>query len=131
MVLTVSFVLSPVTGLVCHRHQRIIAANLTPASGCQDHTTSPSAISAVRLRPHRVHRIPQPTFVTIAKRPSDRVRDGTDVDLIWVAREAKYFSQGDWTGQINLIRLAKSDFARNDNSCWFHRHPADTPAETG
>jgi hypothetical protein len=54
MVLTVSFVLSPVTGLVCHRHQRIkvlslpgwadlTSANLTPASGRQDHTTSPSA----------------------------------------------------------------------------------------
>src|SRR5258705_7407878 len=54
MVLTASFVLSPVTGLVCHRHQRIkvlslpgwadkTSANLTPASGRQDHTTSPSA----------------------------------------------------------------------------------------
>ena len=58
MVLTASFVLSPVTGLVCHRHQRILAvsvrsdrhasANLTPASGRQDHTTSPSAASISR-----------------------------------------------------------------------------------
>jgi len=48
--LTVSFVLSPVTGLFCHRHQRtdvlsapgwadITSANLTPTSGRQDHTT--------------------------------------------------------------------------------------------
>ena len=36
----------------------IASADLTPASGRQDHTTSPSAISVVRLRPHRVHRIP-------------------------------------------------------------------------
>src|SRR5260221_13665989 len=53
MVLTVSFALSPVTGLFCHRRQRIshvktrsgrhASANLTPASGRQDHTTSPSA----------------------------------------------------------------------------------------
>jgi hypothetical protein len=44
MVLTVSFVLSPVTGLVCHRHLAgQIPRNLTPASGRQDHTTSPSA----------------------------------------------------------------------------------------
>src|SRR6266481_8744772 len=55
MVLTVSFVLSPVTGLFCHRrladNPRIstrlgsarIERNLAPASGRQDHTTSPSA----------------------------------------------------------------------------------------
>ncbi len=61
MVLTVSFVLSPVIGLVCHRRLRIggefgpvgpalVSANLTPASGRQDHTTSPSATCVVRLR---------------------------------------------------------------------------------
>jgi hypothetical protein len=99
MVLTACFVLSPVTGLVCHRHQRILAvsvrsdrhasANLTPASGRQDHTTSPSAAIVSRqrapcrsrihrIRPAtfsrakrcRVHRIPCPTSVTIAIRPS-------------------------------------------------------------
>jgi hypothetical protein len=43
VVLTVSFALSLVTELVCHHHQRFVSANLTPASGCQDHTTSPSA----------------------------------------------------------------------------------------
>ena len=51
MVLTVSFALSPVTGLVCHRHQRKLPlANLTPASGRQDHTTSPSAGQRARLQ---------------------------------------------------------------------------------
>jgi hypothetical protein len=49
-------------------------ANLTPASGCQDHTTSPSAlIPVVRARigrwNHRVHRIPASRFVTIAHTP--------------------------------------------------------------
>jgi hypothetical protein len=45
MVLTVSFVLSPVTGLFVTviRVMRSIIANLTPAPGRQDHTTSPSA----------------------------------------------------------------------------------------
>src|SRR5437762_12226826 len=43
MVLTVSFVISPVIGLFCHRRQRKASANLTPASRRQDHTTSPSA----------------------------------------------------------------------------------------
>src|SRR4030081_1990215 len=57
MVLTAYFVLSPVTGLVCHRRPRIwracarlgrhASANLTPASGRQDHTTSPSAATSL------------------------------------------------------------------------------------
>jgi hypothetical protein len=71
MVLTVSFELSPVTGFVVTviRVMRSIIANLTPASGCQDHTTSPSAISAVRHLRFRVHRIPS------------RVRDDRDTPL--------------------------------------------------
>ena len=78
MVLTVSFVLSPVTGLSCHCHPRDaerVFANLTPASGRQDHTTSPSATCALRPARRRVHRIPHSAFVTIAIRPSSR-RDG-------------------------------------------------------
>jgi hypothetical protein len=54
---TTYFVLSPVTGLFCHRRQRMCgssapgradlpSANLTPASGRQDHTTSPSAATS-------------------------------------------------------------------------------------
>jgi hypothetical protein len=62
MVLTVSFVLSQATGLVCHLRRRNEAplmspvgqeapsAALTPASGRQDHTTSPSAGHIIRLR---------------------------------------------------------------------------------
>ena len=50
----------------------LLLKNLTPASGRQDHTPSPSASSIVRLACRCVHRIPRPTFVTIAKRPSLR-----------------------------------------------------------
>jgi hypothetical protein len=39
-------VLSPGPGLSCPRHQRDHLAGLTPASGCQDHTTSPSATTS-------------------------------------------------------------------------------------
>jgi len=49
MVLTVSSALSLVTGLFCHHRQLrcvSIVANLTPASGRQDHTASPSAIAS-------------------------------------------------------------------------------------
>jgi hypothetical protein len=56
MVLTVSFALSPVIGLVCHRRQQINSADLTPASRRQDHTTSPSA--SLRLRQERNLRPP-------------------------------------------------------------------------
>jgi hypothetical protein len=60
---TTYFALSPVTGLFCHRRPRtnvlpkpgradITSANLTPASGRQDHTTSPYAtLSLVRTPP--------------------------------------------------------------------------------
>jgi hypothetical protein len=45
-------------------------ANLISASGYQDATTSPSAGERIRLVRCRVHRIPHPTSVTIAIRPS-------------------------------------------------------------
>ena len=43
MVLTVSFVISPVTGSFATVIGEILLASLTPASGRQDHTTSPYA----------------------------------------------------------------------------------------
>src|SRR5271169_3343122 len=70
MVLTAYFVLSPVTGLFCHR--RLADAyprNLTPASGRQDHTALPSALAPLVLRHCRVHRIP-PRVDDVAQRPS-------------------------------------------------------------
>src|ERR1700681_1099790 len=97
MVLTASFVLSPVIGLVCHRRWRIEAC-LHPvgptclrkldagveASGPHDFAvrsnisrqhaidrSQATARPAITLRAQscRVHRIPCPTSVTIAKRP--------------------------------------------------------------
>src|SRR5258705_6375896 len=111
MVLTASFVLSPMTGLVCHRRQRIkvlskpgradfTSANLTPASGRQDHTTSPSAAIVSRQRAvdrSQVFRLAlrspraqnpaastasRPASVTIAIRPSvGRDGEGCRCDL--------------------------------------------------
>ena len=54
---------------------RSIVTRLTPASGRQDHTASPSVSDALVSRVKNVHRIPHPTSVTIAKRPSYRARD--------------------------------------------------------
>src|ERR1700738_4452380 len=48
----------------------MIPPSLTPASGRQDHTTSPSASAPFVFGATRVHRTPPPTSVTIAKRPS-------------------------------------------------------------
>jgi len=58
MVLTVSFVLSPVIGLSCHRHLADTSAKLdagVEASGPYDFTVR---ISAVRQKRIRIHRIP-------------------------------------------------------------------------
>src|SRR6266849_3459414 len=127
MVLTVSFVLSPAIGLFCHRHLRtdvvpkpgradITSANLTPASGRQDHTTSPyAATSLVRslgdrsqafrqptLRSHRAQNAaastaPLPASVTIMIRPSGGVGWREFVEMICPTGEAKYFCKGDST----------------------------------
>jgi hypothetical protein len=72
MVLTVSFVLSPVIGLSCHRRKRNAQA-LSPldasveASGPHDFTVRESR--ALVSRTGRVHRISFPTSVTIASAP--------------------------------------------------------------
>jgi hypothetical protein len=71
MVLTVSFVLSPVIGLFCHRHPRSLLRELdagVEASGPHDFAVR---ISAIRQRHIRVHRI------------SSRVRDDRDTPLMW------------------------------------------------
>ena len=99
MVLTVYFVLSPVTGLFCHRRLRTnvlskpgradsTSANLTPASGRQDHTTSPytaivsrqravdrSQVFRLALRSHRA----QNAAASTASHPN--VRDDHDTPL--------------------------------------------------
>src|SRR5690348_5887299 len=67
------YVISPGTGLFCPRHPRDHRlANLTPASGRQDHTISPSAPVAFVARARSVHRIPASRVVTIAIRPLHR-----------------------------------------------------------
>src|SRR5258708_10205552 len=126
MVLTVSFVLSPVTGLFCHRRLRIKvlsapgradlpSANLTPASGRQDHTTSPYAATSLvrslgdrsqasstcpaipsRAKRCRVHRIP-PRVRDDGQRPSCGVGWREFVEMICPTGEAKYFCKQGWT----------------------------------
>src|SRR5258705_6008113 len=137
MVLTASFVLSPVTGLVCHRHQRMLAvsvrsdrnasANLTPASGRQDHTTSPSAAIVSRQRAvdrSRIQKNPpcDPLARKTLPRPSHPVpyvRDDRDTPLLWDGMaesinlflpngEAEYFCKDGWTPESTNCPSGKS-----------------------
>jgi hypothetical protein len=64
-------------------------ANLTPASGRQDHTTSPSAFRAFRQARVRVHRIP-PHVRDDRETPLVKERDGRVVLVIWGEREAEF-----------------------------------------
>ena len=67
------------------------ARNLTPASGRQDHTTSPSAIAPLVSQRLRVHRIPHSTFVTLAIAPLQSRRDGGTIALICASGKQNYF----------------------------------------
>ncbi len=112
MVLTVSFVLSPVIGLFCHRRPRkLVFANLTPASRRQDHTTSPSASKTLSSEALLASIASSPASVTIAIRPSSGV-DGGHIKVICGFGKPEYFFGRDWTGRNSLIRLEKLDFTR-------------------
>jgi hypothetical protein len=88
---------------------KCISQSLTPASRRQDHTTSPSASKRSRLWRRRVHRIPFPTSVTIAKRPSFGNGTAVSNEVIWVARERIYFCKRGWTEKPLICPSGKSD----------------------
>ena len=79
------------------------SANLTPASGRQDHTPSPST-AATFVRTHFARlTLPRPSHPAPNVRddrepPLLRVRDGRILDLIWVGRKQKCFCKRGWTG---------------------------------
>src|SRR5204863_4231482 len=77
-----------------------------PASGHQNHTTSPSASAPFVKGANHVHRIPS------------RVRDDREpplwwdetarfIILIWVKREGKCFCKWDWTRNRQMERFAR------------------------
>src|SRR6202045_129334 len=76
----------------------LLSANLTPASGRQDHTSSPSA-SAPFVKSASASTASRPAAVTIACRPSVG-RDGGDIEVIWVFGKPEYFFKRGWTGKI-------------------------------
>jgi hypothetical protein len=48
-------------------------------------------------------------------------RDGKSCSLIFISEKQKYFFERDWTGQISLIRLNKSDFSHGASKTSKHQ----------
>jgi hypothetical protein len=136
MVLTAYFALSPVTGLVCHRRSRIQPATLTPASGRQDHTTSPSASASLVLRRQSVHRIP-PNVRDDGQRPSlgrdggscrSDLPDGLSEIFLQMGLDSKSPTAADLpVGQITARarRKGRHDSARMPRSFSLNSHSRD------
>jgi hypothetical protein len=110
MVLTVSFVLSLVTGLFCHHRLADHPARLDAsvgASGPHDFSVRKIALSSV-APPASIASLP---YVR-DDRETPLVWAGMArvVKVIWVKREREYFCEEDWTTQIRL-RLKKNFFS--------------------
>ena len=99
--------LSPVIGLSCHRHfRRYFRKSLTPASRRQDHTSSPYAYTPF-VTGASASTATRPNVRDDGQRPSWRDGMAGVVGVIWVYREAEYFCDRGWTGQISLKLLQK------------------------
>ncbi|SHK00398.1 hypothetical protein SAMN05444159_2153 [Bradyrhizobium lablabi] len=72
------------------------SANLTPASGCQDHTTSPSALALFVNSTACVHRIPS-RVRDDREAPLEWDETVIDIRVIWVNGEEEYFFERGWT----------------------------------
>jgi hypothetical protein len=66
-------------------------------------------IGALRPAHRRVHRIPNPTSVTIAKRPSVGNGMARDKPVIWVKWKERYFCEQGWTCKPPNDLSGKSD----------------------
>jgi hypothetical protein len=84
MVLTVSFVLSPVTGLSCHRRRRNYFRQLDTSVGAPGPHDFAVRVSIARLAALSRPLHPVPRFVTIMIRPSCRDGIRGRIALIWV-----------------------------------------------
>src|SRR6266702_5635185 len=89
--------LSPVTGFLATVAPRALPQDLTPASGRQNHTPSPSASRAVRQRHIRVHRI-SPHVRDDREPPLLSGETGVVKPVICPTTEAEYFCVRGWTG---------------------------------
>src|SRR5882724_10596745 len=93
---TAYFVLSPVSGLVCHRHHaENFPQGLAPASRRQDHTTSPYAFAHPSTRSRapetKASTAFQPTYRDDRETPLGWAGMAEDVPLICPTWKAEYF----------------------------------------
>jgi hypothetical protein len=81
-------VLSPVIGFLATvvRVMRSIITDLTPASGCQDHTTSPSAL-ALFVKSASASTASHPNVRDDGQRPLVRDETAQNKPVIWVERK--------------------------------------------
>jgi hypothetical protein len=80
---------------------------LTPASGRQDHTTSPSAYARFVKRAISVHRIP-PRVRDDREHPFEG-RDSENHTGDSISEKQKYFCKGDWTRHNSKASGRQSD----------------------
>src|ERR1700738_4763425 len=94
---TAYFVLSPVTGLFCHRHLAENPAKLDASVGASG--PHGFAVRVSTIRQARRPRPPHPAPYVRDDRDTPLFRDGMagHVHLIWVRRKRKYFCKGGWT----------------------------------
>ncbi len=108
MVLTVSFELSPVTGLSCHRRLADTSAKLDAsvgASGPHDFAVRPHA----RFVFARQRRPPHPALYVRDDReaPLLRVRNGVNVKYIGDVSQAPRLRQNGTTGRLRMVDMRK------------------------
>jgi hypothetical protein len=105
MVLTAYFALSPVIGLSCHRRLRKCIRKLdagVEASGPHDFTVRVSTFRQARCR---VHRIPFPTSVTIAIRPSSGNETAGVVDVMGQSEREIFLQIGlDYPNHVDPVQ---------------------------
>jgi hypothetical protein len=120
MVLTISFALSPVIGLCCHRRlaDTGVSGPLGLTSPLRHLTPTIEASGPHDFAVRKITRSSVAQPASIASQPY--VRDdretplvywagmARDVEVIWVKMERKYFCEEDWTGSISLIQFNKS-----------------------
>src|SRR6185312_2526072 len=112
MVLRLIRALPGVPGFLATVAGRSSSADLIPASGDQDHTTSPSAPAALVSHGLYVHRIPHPTFVTIGRSAPPERAGCAEISTIFGKTEDK-FSDFEANSAIRLNWFAKACFARD------------------
>jgi hypothetical protein len=102
---TAYFVLSPVTGLFCHRRLARLLARLDASVGASGPHDFAVRFSAVRQRRRRVHRIP-PRVRDDRERPSVG-RDGGNIQMILFRKNRNIFAKG--TGHATIRRRVRDE----------------------